>query len=100
MLPDDAKESVESVPTREKYWEEMDINQKIEKLAYAVENIDRRVSDLWEFVHSGHIPHHEHLNGKVLIVQPSERGQIAVNHWDRGTILNREPIRATLGRLR
>lgn len=88
------------VPTREKYWEEMNIDQKIEKLAFAVEQIDRRLSDIWDTVHSGHIAHHEHVNGKVLIIQPSERGQIAVNHWDRYSVLNREPITSTLGRLR
>lgn len=58
-------ENMKDVPQREKYWHEMDTDQKLQKLGMAVSNLWRRVKDLER--ENEKLKNHTHQSDKLMV---------------------------------
>lgn len=80
-----------AVPSREKYWEEMSLEQKIDKLAWAIEYLHQTVNHIGSGVQK--LENHAHVGDRMFFADGP------VNPYSRpnNNILNREQSYTRLG---
>jgi hypothetical protein len=83
------KKEVSSLCSREKYWDELTSDEKIERLGRQVEQMSRALNNdrrMNEFLRR-----HHHLNGKMVVEMDGGYNQAEGVFRDAGP-LNREPV--------
>lgn len=83
-----------NIPDREKYWEELANDEKVEKLARTLEAITEQRDRLASIVDSifSMLKNHKHLDGKIVVDAPKEYHQLDINKINSGRwLLNRKP---------
>lgn len=71
-------------PQREKYWEEMTSEQKIEKVAWAIEYLHHTVNHIAQGVQK--LENHAHIGDRMFFAD----GPVSPYSWPNNNILNRE----------
>jgi len=71
-------------PQREKYWDEMTLEQKVEKVAWAVEYLHRTVNHMATGLQR--LENHAHIGDRMFFAD----GPVNPYAWPNNNILNRE----------
>lgn len=80
-----------AMPQREKYWEELTPEQKLEKIAWAVEYLQRTVNYMAQGVQR--LENHVHVGERMFFSE----GPVNPYSWPNNNILNRESPSTRLG---